>query len=93
MKYRGLFIEFSEASGIEREDKNGNTVVCGGYNYSIYSDDNAENFIDEFSAAVGFELPDSSRENAELFAKEMVDSEYKEYCRIINDLNFGSITM
>ena len=67
--------------------------VCGGYNYRIYSDENTENLIDEFTAAMGFELPDGSKENAELFAKEMVDSEYKEYCRIVNDLNFGSITM
>lgn len=93
MKYRGFFIEITEAADLEREDKNGNTVVCGGSYYQIYSDENRENLIDGFCAAVGFELPDDSSENAEMFAKEMVDGEYKEYCRIRDEQDFGGISM
>lgn len=93
MKYRGFFIEITEAADLEREDKDGNTVVCSGSYYRIYSDENCENLVDDFCAAVGFELPDGSSENAELFAKEMVDSEYKEYCRIRDEQDFYGISM
>lgn len=93
MKYRGFFIEITEAADLEREDKDGNTVVCSGSYYRIYSDENCENLVDDFCAAIGFELPDGSSENAELFAKEMVDSEYKEYCRIRDEQDFYEISI
>lgn len=93
MKYREFFIEITEAADLEREDKDGNTVVCSGSYYRIYSDEGCENLVDDFCAAVGFELPDGSSENAELFAKEMVDSEYKEYCRIRDEQDFYGISI
>ena len=93
MKYRGFFIEITEAADLKREDKDGNTVVCSGSYYRIYSDENCENLVDDFCAAVGFELPDGSSENAKLFAKEMVDSEYKEYCRIRDEQDFYGISI
>ncbi len=93
MRYRGFFIEITEAADLEREDKDGNTVVCGGSYYRVCSDEDGENLIDDFCAAVEFELPDGSSENAELFAKEMVDSEYKEYCRIRDEQDFCGISM
>ena len=93
MKYRGFFIEITEAADLEREDKDGNTVVCSGSYYRIYSDENCENLVDDFCAAIDFELPDGSSENAELFAKEMVDNEYKEYCRIRDEQDFYGISI
>ncbi len=35
MRYRGFFIEITEAADLEREDKDGNTVVCGGSYYRV----------------------------------------------------------
>lgn len=93
MKYRGFFIEITETTDLEREDKDGNTVVCSGSYYRVYSDENCKNLVDDFCAAIGFELPDGSSENAELFAKEMVDSEYKEYCRIRDEQDFYGISI
>ncbi len=93
MKYRGFFIEITEISELEREDKNENIVLCDGFRYKIYSDEDFENLVDDFCAAVGFELPDDSSENAELFAREMVDSEYKEYCRIRDEQDFYGLSM
>ena len=43
--------------------------------------------IDIFSAAVDFELLENSLEEAEQFAKDYIDCEEKEYCRMIDKYN------
>ena len=90
MKYRGMFVEISPESGIVREDLDGSTKVCSGYRYRVFSD--AE-MTDEFCAAVGFELPDDSTENAELFAREYIDSELKRIAQESNEQENGGITI
>lgn len=77
MKYRGAIVDITKAYSIERMDKNGNSVLCDGYHFRIYADGNHDRPTDDFCAAVGFELPDGSIENAEMFAREYIDSEYK----------------
>ena len=90
MKYRGMFVEISLESGIVREDLDGNTKVCSGYRYRIFSD---TEMTDEFCAAVGFELPDDSTENAEFFAREYIDSELKKLAQESNEQEIGGITI
>ena len=90
MKYRGMFVEITPESGIVREDLDGGTKVCSGYRYRVFSD---TEMTDEFCAAVGFELPDGSMENAELFAREYIDCELKKLAQENNEQENGGITI
>lgn len=82
MKYYGFYVFFCKDNIFLREDKNGNIVSCSGYHVLICADANGEILIDSFNAAVGFEIPDCSIESIEQFAREMIDYELKEYCRM-----------
>ena len=90
MKYRGMFVEITPENGIVREDLDGGTKVCSGYRYRVFSD---TEMTDEFCAAVGFELPDDSTENAELFAREYIDCELKKLAQENNEQENGGITI
>ncbi|MBP5604271.1 MAG: hypothetical protein J6X60_01830 [Ruminiclostridium sp.] len=90
MKYRGMFVEITPENGIVREDLDGGTKVCPGYRYRVFSD---TEMTDEFCAAVGFELPDDSTENAELFAREYIDCELKKLAQENNEQENGGITI
>ena len=81
MKYRNFHFTTCQDTGIERINKEGETVLCNGYYFQIFADENYENQIDDFCGAVGFELPDMSQECADQFAMEMIDTQYKEYSR------------
>ncbi|MBR5091684.1 MAG: hypothetical protein IK093_19860 [Ruminiclostridium sp.] len=93
MKYRGMFVEITPATGIEREDMDGSIKLCSGSRYRIYSDSEMQDMTDEFCAAVGFELPDDSMENAELFAREYIDSELKRNTQENNEQENGGLTL
>lgn len=90
MKYRGMFVEITTENGIVREDLDGGAEVCPGYRYRVFSD---TEMTDEFCAAVGFELPDDSTENAELFAREYIDCELKKLAQENNEQENGGITI
>ncbi len=90
MKYRGMFVEITPENGIVREDLDGGAKVCPGYRYRVFSD---TEMTDEFCAAVGFELPDDSTENAELFAREYIDCELKKLAQENNEQENGGITI
>ena len=90
MKYRGMFVEITPESGIVREDLDGSTKVCFGYGYRVFSE---SEMTDEFCAAVGFELPDDSTENAELFAREYIDCELKKLAQENNEQEIGGINI
>jgi len=85
-----MFVEIIPESGIVREDLDGSTKVCSGYRYRVFSD---SEMTDEFCAAVGFELPDDSTENAELFAREYIDCELKKLAQENNEHENGGITI
>ena len=90
MKYRGMFVEITPESGIVREDLDGSTKVCSGYRYRVFSE---SEMTDEFCAAVGFELPDDSIENAEFFVREYIDCELKKIAQESNEQEIGGITI
>ena len=90
MKYRGMFVEITPESGIVREDLDGGIKVCSGYCYRIFLE---SEMTDEFCAAVGFELPDDSTENAELFAREYIDCELKKLAQENNEQENGGINI
>jgi len=93
MKYRGMFVEITPMTHIERKDNDGCIKLCPGSRYRIYSDEGMQDISDEFCAAVGFELPDDSIENAELFAREYIDSELKKIAQENNEQENGGITL
>lgn len=85
MKYKGFFVKITPDNTLLREDKNGKIVACEGFTIEVFVDESEEFEIDVFSAAVDFELVKNSLEEAEQFAKDYIDCEEKEYCRMIDE--------
>ena len=53
----------------------------------IFADKNEQVEIDNFTAAVGFEILEDSLAEAEQLAKDFIDCEGKEHQRIFDELN------
>lgn len=87
MKYKGFFVKITPDTNLLRENKNGEIVACEGFTIEVFSDESEKLEIDVFSAAVDFELLQNSREEAVQFAKDYIDSEEKEYVRMIEKFN------
>ena len=87
MKYNGFYVKISPDTDLHREDKDGNDVRCNGFTVEVFADKSEKLEIDVFSAAVNFELLENSLEEAEQFAKDYIDCEEKEYCRMIDEYN------
>ena len=51
----------------------------------VFADETERIEIDNFSAAVGFEILENSFAEAVQFSKDFVECEEKEYCRIIDE--------
>ena len=85
MKYKGYFVKITPADNIQREDESGNVVICEGFGIEIFIDESEETEIDIFTAAVGYEILDMTTEEAEQFAKDYIDSEEKEYRRLVEE--------
>ena len=79
MKYKGFFVKITPDNYLPRENDDGEVVAC--------ADESEEVKIDIFSAAVDFELMKNSINEAEQFAKDYIDSEEKEYCRMLDEFN------
>ena len=87
MKYKGFFVKITPDTNLLRENKNGEIVACEGFTIEVFSDESEKFEIDVFSAAVDFELLKNSLEEVEQFAKDYIDSEEKEYCRMLDEFN------
>lgn len=85
MKYKGFFVKITPDRNLSREDKNGKNVACEGFTIEVFSDESESLGIDVFSAAVDFELLKNSFEEAVQFAKDYIDSEEKEYQKMIDE--------
>ena len=77
MRYKGFYIKISPDSNIRRVDKKGRDILCEGFLIQIFADKNEHNEIDNFTAAVGFEILEDSLAEAEQFAKDFIDCEGK----------------
>ena len=77
MRYKGFYIKISPDINISRVDKNGRDVLCEGFLIQIFADKNEHNEIDNFTAAVGFEILEDSFAEAVQFAKDFVECEGK----------------
>lgn len=85
MKYKGFFVKITPDTNLLRENKNGEIVACEGFTIEVFSDESEKLEIDVFSAVVDFELLKNSLEEAVQFAKDYIDSEEKEYLRLIEE--------
>ena len=81
MKYKGFYIRIMPYNEIKRVDKKGRDVLCKGFRIQVFEDETERVEIDNFSAAVGFEILENSFAEAEQFAKDFVDCEGKEYIK------------
>ena len=79
MKYRGFYAKITAAENIIRMDKNGRERLCDGFLCQVFTDESMVKEIDNFYAASGFELANDSLEEVQLFVREMIDCEIKEY--------------
>ena len=85
MKYKGFYVKMTPCRDLQREDKNGNIGICEGFNIDVFIDESEETEIDILSAAVGYEILDSTAEEAEQFVKDYIDSEEKEYIKMLEE--------
>lgn len=87
MKYKGFYVKITPDQNMERENKNGEIIKCNGFKIEVFADEYKEIEIDIFSAAEGFELMKNSFEEAVQFTKDYIDSEEKEYLRLIDEFD------
>lgn len=79
MLYHGFYVKFTPVKNILREDKDGEILFCRGYKIGIFSDKEMKNPVDGFYAAEGFEISAATLDDAEQFAKDVIDIEQKIY--------------
>lgn len=77
MRYKGFYIKISPDSNIRRVDKKGRDILCEGFLIQVFADETERIEIDNFSAAVGFEILENSLAEAEQLAKDFIDCEGK----------------
>ena len=79
MRYKDFYVRITPDNSIQRVDKKGNEVLCEGFLIQIFADKTERDEIDNFTAAVGFEILENSFAEAVQFAKDFVECEGKEY--------------
>ncbi len=77
MRYKGFYIKISPDINIRRVDKKGRDTLCEGFLIQVFADETERIEIDNFSAAVGFEILEDSLAEAEQLAKDFIDCEGK----------------
>lgn len=77
MRYKDFYVRITPDNSIQRVDKKGNEVLCEGFLIQIFADKTERDEIDNFTAAVGFEILEDSLAEAEQFAKDFIDCEGK----------------
>lgn len=87
MKYKGFLVKITPDEYLPRENDNGEVVACEGFRIEVFADESEKVEIEVFSAAVDFELMKNSLDEAEQFAKDYIDCEEKEYCRMLDEFN------
>lgn len=77
MRYKDFYVRITPDNSIQRVDKKGNEVLCDGFMIRIFADENKQIEIDNFTAAVGFEILEDSLAEAKQLAKDYIDCEGK----------------
>lgn len=77
MRYKDFYVRITPDKYIPRVDKKGDKILCEGFLIRIFADENEQDEIDNFTAAVGFEILENSLAEAEQLAKDFIDCEGK----------------
>jgi hypothetical protein len=77
MRYKDFYVRITPDKYIPRVDKKGDKILCEGFLIRIFADENGQDEIDNFTAAVGFEILEDSLAEAMQFAKDYIDCEGK----------------
>ena len=77
MRYKDFYVRITPDKYIPRVDKKGGKILCEGFLIRIFADENGQDEIDNFTAAVGFEILENSFAEAVQFAKDFVECEEK----------------
>ena len=80
-----ILCKITPLKNIQRERKDGSISDCNGFQIEIFSNQSEEVTVDVFTAAVGFEILKNSVCDAEQFAMDVIESEEKEYLRLIDE--------
>lgn len=83
MRYKDFYVRITPDKYIPRVDKKGNKILCEGFLIQIFAYKNEQDEIDNFTAAVGFEILEDSLAEAVQFAKDFVECEGKEYLKVV----------
>ncbi len=87
MLYHGFYVKITALENIQMERKDGSITDCNGFQIEIFSDQSEEVTVDVFTAAVGFEILKDSVSDAQQFAMDVIESEEKEYRRMIQEFS------
>ena len=79
MRYKDFHVRITPDKYIPRVDKKANKILCEGFLIQIFADKTERDEIDNFTAAVGFEILEDSFAEAVQFAKDFIDCENKIY--------------
>lgn len=77
MRYKDFYVRITPDKYIPRADKKGDKILCEGFLIQIFAYKNEQDEIDNFTAAVGFEILEDSLAEAEQLAKDFIDCEGK----------------
>lgn len=77
MRYKDFYVRITPDKYIPRVDKKGDKILCEGFLIRIFADENGQDEIDNFTAAVGFEILEDSLAEAKQLAKDYIDCEGK----------------
>ena len=77
MRYKDFYVRITPDKYIPRVDKKGDKILCEGFLIQIFAYKNEQDVIDNFTAAVGFEILEDSLAEAEQLAKDFIDCEGK----------------
>ena len=77
MRYKDFYVRITPDKYIPRVDKKGRDILCEGFLIQVFADETERIEIDNFSAAVGFEILENSLAEAKQLAKDYIDCEEK----------------
>lgn len=77
MRYKDFYVRITPDKYIPRVDKKGDKILCEGFLIRIFAYKNEQDEIDNFTAAVGFEILEDSLAEAKQLAKDYIDCEGK----------------
>ena len=85
MLYHGFHIRITPCH-LKRTDDSEREVICKGYWFEVFADEQMTIPLDVFGGAVGFELVEDSMDEAEQFAMDAVDAEEKGYWEVLKEM-------